>query len=558
VVVTAAADRRWSPAAATWTLAVVIASVAAALYALLVVHLSPPHHTLPIGLFVALFAAAEVFVVHVEFRKDAHTFSLVDVPLVLGLFFASPRWLMPAHVIGAALALGLVRRQKPLKLTYNLVAFALEDAIALVVFRAVADASPLSTRSWVAAFVAAVIAAVVAVGAVTAAIAVSGGQQTRAQRLQSLLFALTTTAIGASTAIALAVLAHVDSRAVLLLVAPIAALYATNRLAVAQRNDRRSIELLNSSAGLLYDDPDTGRALRRLLDQTRNLFQADVAALAYTPESDPESIALWVVGPAAEVAPLRTTPRATTWPAWVELAPRGQTTLIGTRRAVARDLLNGVAVRDGMVAPVILGSRVIGYLLVANRLSEVNRFSATDLLVLETIGRQLSAAVEDGELERPLHQMRVFERQLAYRESRDALTGLASGPAFATQLDRRLGVNVDEATVAAIVVDVSSHDEQPICDPVLLVTAERLAHIVRQEDVVARLDTHRFAILAAVQGGEPVFTEMLDRVQASLARTMHVDAEQVNLQLQIGAAFNAYGDTAETMLDRAYLAMVRT
>src|SRR5690349_16817985 len=32
------------------------------------------------------FAASEVWVVHVHFRRDAHSFSMSEVPLVLGLF----------------------------------------------------------------------------------------------------------------------------------------------------------------------------------------------------------------------------------------------------------------------------------------------------------------------------------------------------------------------------------------------------------------------------------------------------------------------------------------
>src|SRR4051812_48497458 len=109
----------------TRLLTIVMALTAGLLYAFVVRGLPAPREHLPVALFVALFFAAEVFVVHVQYRKDAHTVSLVDVPLVLGLFFVSPTWLMPAHLIGAAVALGGVRRQRPVKLHYNLAAFAL-------------------------------------------------------------------------------------------------------------------------------------------------------------------------------------------------------------------------------------------------------------------------------------------------------------------------------------------------------------------------------------------------------------------------------------------------
>src|SRR5947209_4685474 len=36
----------------------------------------------------AAFGAAEIFVVHLHFRKDAHSFSLSEVALLIGLIFA--------------------------------------------------------------------------------------------------------------------------------------------------------------------------------------------------------------------------------------------------------------------------------------------------------------------------------------------------------------------------------------------------------------------------------------------------------------------------------------
>ena len=66
-----------------------------------------------------LFALAEIFVVHLRIRADAHTFSLVELPLALGLFFVQPLVLVSAQLLGAGLALALHRKQGPLKLLFN-------------------------------------------------------------------------------------------------------------------------------------------------------------------------------------------------------------------------------------------------------------------------------------------------------------------------------------------------------------------------------------------------------------------------------------------------------
>src|SRR3954453_20343583 len=59
------------------------------------------------------FAAAELCVVHVEFRRSAHSFSLGDVPFVLGLIFASGHEFVFGALVGTAAVMVLHRRLPP-------------------------------------------------------------------------------------------------------------------------------------------------------------------------------------------------------------------------------------------------------------------------------------------------------------------------------------------------------------------------------------------------------------------------------------------------------------
>src|SRR3979409_1026352 len=61
--------------------------------------------SLPWWLLALLFLAVEVFVVHIQFHREAHSFSLSEIPLVLGLYFASPPMLMLAMLVGSAVTL---------------------------------------------------------------------------------------------------------------------------------------------------------------------------------------------------------------------------------------------------------------------------------------------------------------------------------------------------------------------------------------------------------------------------------------------------------------------
>src|SRR5438045_4800996 len=94
-------------------LSLIIGSVAGALYLLAVRPLDG--YVAPVAvswlILTVGYAASELTVVHIEFRRDAHSVSLNEIPLVLGLVFVSPTHLLVAHLIGAGVILVLHRRQ---------------------------------------------------------------------------------------------------------------------------------------------------------------------------------------------------------------------------------------------------------------------------------------------------------------------------------------------------------------------------------------------------------------------------------------------------------------
>src|SRR4029079_7343880 len=86
----------------------------------------------------AIFLLAEAFHVHLHFRSETHTLSLSELGVVLGLFLASPDALVCGMGLGSGLALVLVRRQRPLKVAFNVAEFALSVGTAVLAFRATA------------------------------------------------------------------------------------------------------------------------------------------------------------------------------------------------------------------------------------------------------------------------------------------------------------------------------------------------------------------------------------------------------------------------------------
>src|SRR4026209_309136 len=159
------------PPTRVWALVVAMIGAAVLLSALVPAHMLPldPAWQLPWWLMAPVFWAAEAQVIHFHFRRGAHTFSLNELPLVVGSSPASPLELVIAQAIGSALALAINRRQPPVKLAFNIGSFALSSIIGLIVFRGVGSGGLTEPMRWIAAFLAVSISNLV--GVVTVATA---------------------------------------------------------------------------------------------------------------------------------------------------------------------------------------------------------------------------------------------------------------------------------------------------------------------------------------------------------------------------------------------------
>src|SRR5687768_8103948 len=122
-------------AAAIWLLVACIAAAAVVLYLAVVRDLPPytdgfriPWWALAIG-----FAATEVFVIHAHIRGSAHTLSLSELPLVVGLLLAVPTELIVAQVAGPILVLLFARGSAPVKVAFNVSQFALTAILSVIV-----------------------------------------------------------------------------------------------------------------------------------------------------------------------------------------------------------------------------------------------------------------------------------------------------------------------------------------------------------------------------------------------------------------------------------------
>ena len=208
-----------------------------------------------------IFFLAESFPVHLHFRSETHSLSLSEVGIVLGLFLASPAALVLGLVAGAGCALVLVRRQRPLKLAFNVAQFGLSTCVALIAFRAVAALGDAhGPVGWAAAAAGAAAFGIVSVALVTTTISIAAGGPPLRELPRTISLALAGSLASASLAVvAVARLLEADTRAVWLLVVPALLWGLAFRAYGAQRRRHEHLEFLYQTMRATQGAPASAR-----------------------------------------------------------------------------------------------------------------------------------------------------------------------------------------------------------------------------------------------------------------------------------------------------------
>jgi hypothetical protein len=182
------------------------------------------------------FLAAERCVVHLHFRRSAHSFSLGDLPLVFGLLFATPIDLVIAGLVGPIVVLLIDRRLPAIEVVFNIAQLTLATCLAVIVFHELAaTVDGFGPATWISALVATQLSAFVTVLPIGAAISLSEGRLGARALGRMLLMDLTVTITNSSLALAAAVIVVYDPRALPLLVVPLVTVLLAYRAYATER-----------------------------------------------------------------------------------------------------------------------------------------------------------------------------------------------------------------------------------------------------------------------------------------------------------------------------------
>jgi diguanylate cyclase (GGDEF)-like protein len=515
-----------------------------------------PSPTVPWWVLAIAFAATESSVLHIQRDREARSVSMSELPLVLGLFFASPLALLVGRLVGAVTTLTILRRCPPLKTTFNLVLFTAETAVALTVFSTVTTWTGGQTAlTWAAAYAGAFAANVLGAFAIGLVIAVhDGGLQPRPLLRDAFIGQAAVPMVVTLALIAVTSL-EASTQSAWLLIAFGGLLLLAYR-AYASLSDRHlNFERLYRFSHAVRNSPEIDQVMTDVLGEAMALLRSDRASAAFV-GPDGGLIARVRLGTSGRLA--RSEAPSNPEDDWVlqHVVGGGRPLLMprGTHEPAGRRWLASYGMREAVAVPLTGATGIVGALVVADRMGDVRTFDKNDVLLLETVANHASVALRNGEL----------IGQLRHDAAHDALTGLPNR----ANLQRRLGSALEEVlagrrTGAAVMIldlddfkevnDTLGHQQG---DLLLVEVATRLTAAVGSVGTVARLGGDEFAILIPESGDEDLVLRVGRRVLRALEQPVVLDGLEVQVSGSMGVALApAHADDPAALLKRADMAM---
>lgn len=502
--------------------------------------------------FVIVFFVTEAFPIRIHFRSEAHSLTLSELGLVLALYLVSPGELLVAQLLGAAVALGIVRGQRPLALAFNLAVFSLGSCMAVLCFHGIlllGDA--YGPAGWIGAVLGAGAFAAVGVLLVAGFMWFGSARPLSAELRTLVAVAGAGCFASASLAIATIQLTESDPRSVWVMLVPIAGTALALTAFTAQRRRQEHLKFLSRSMRAMQG-AEFRSSVRELLEAARTLLSAEVAEIVVFSYSAEEGALRSVVSPTEDVlmkpielddTRLRALENISAHEA-AALLPRG-------RQSHALDeYLAQEGLEDAIVTALHGADRIFGMVLVGNRLGDGATFTQDDRRLFETFASHAAALLENDRV----------KSQLRHQAFHDSLTGFANRLLFAERVHKALTLTVAGQRPLVLFIDLDDFKTindslgHSAGDQLLIAVAERVRASLRPDDLVARLGGDEFAVLlerSSRSDAENVATRLVDALRAPFV----LEGREMRIHSSIGIAAADQGNVADDLLRNADVAM---
>ena len=553
-----AAGRRWAALRSetsprVWLVIAAVGAGALVLYGTTLAGLSAayPSPRLPWWGLALVFFLAEAFPVYLHFRSETHTLSLSELGIVLGFFLASPSALMFGLIVGTGCALVLVRRQRPLKIAFNLVQFGFSTAAALLAFHAVAALGDVhGPVGWAAAAAGAATFGIVSVALVATTISIAAGGPPLRDVPRTIALALVGSLASASLAIAAVELLVSDSRDVWLLIAPALLWGVAFRAYGAQRRRHEHLEFLYRTMRATQGAPELRASVRELLMAAREMLSADYAAIVMLGSTPEDGVLESMIGPSFEQL-MQPAALSDTTALVVQRATEHERAILLPRGREPNELdgyLAELGLRDALLTTLGRERRTFALLIVGNRSGDVSTFSGDDRKLFETYAGHASVLLENDQV----------KEQLRHQAYHDALTGLPNRSLFTERVSEALAGGSAGTSVLFVDLDdfktINDTLGHGAGDDLLTAVAERVRACVRPGDLAARLGGDEFGIL--LERDDDAAEQIASRLVEALRVPFVLHGREMQIHASIGIAGGSSGArTADELLRNADVAM---
>ena len=434
---------------------------------------------------VALFGLFEYYVFNVEFRKEAISFSLSEIPTALALVFLSPPGALLARLPISLVMLLVVRRNPPYKLAFNISLFAVELLMAIELFRVLVDWWGGSDAAVIAALTLSLLI-IVPLSSVMISVAIGlfeGNALARiGDELRATWWMYTVNCVLAAMTVSLALIEPI--------LAALAALPAAGMWYVLHSHGQlgqrlRDLDAVHGFAGRVSRSLDPSEVAETAVSDFVALMRAESVALVRF--RDDGSAAVHVSGPIPFELPAQRDHAGE----WSQYLADGRIQLVDSSvlpRATGGPPL--VSART-IVAPIENEVGTIALLVILEREIPAYHFNDQDLARVQDLTEQLATSLSKG----MLHERIEFEAR------HDALTGLPGRTLFESIAAEAVRHPRPDSVTSVLMLDLDRFKEvndtlgHHAGDDLLVQFASRMSALLAQDDVLARLAGDEFAIL---------------------------------------------------------------
>ena len=536
-------------------LTIALVAVGAGVHIGVVRHLSPLQapFLLPWPVIALGYFGAQVLQVRVQARRHLLILDLVEVPLIIALFFAAPGSVIAAAVLGTTVGQYRSGTTDRLKLQFNSATTYLQTVTALLVFHSIlGSANPISGVGRGAAIVAVLAASALTILLVPCAIAVSGGRVGRDTILEFAITAPGSAMINISLGLIAVTVLWLQPAAFWLLLVLAAVLVAVHHGYDALRRRHEAVNGLHAITRGINAAVEPQVLVEALLNGARKLLGAEVASLIIDGGE--------AVTQVDDDAPVE-----------VSLDAQSVLRLLGEHSGrvitadaadpLQRQLLSESGLPDAVISAITVDGRRLGALLVGRRAPTDRAFSRDDLRLLETLASHGGVALVNSRL---VEQLRRQAAEREYEALHDGLTGLPNRTMFKRLLTEALerGGNGAAGHHAVMLMDLDGFKEvndtlgHQCGDVLLRQIADRLHAALDGIAEIARLGGDEFAVLVPRSGGELRAIAAARHLLDVLNEPFVIDSSTLHITASIGIALApAHGDEAVTLMRRADVAM---